>query len=253
MTDNGLSPHSKTLLSIALEQARNGTLEIGGLDNLFDFHKREFGDATMTGPDGEGGDTSGGGTGGDGGGDPAGSGDDDDPSGADDRDPKAKIAALESEKDRHFKQRQKAEKDLADTQARLKELEERDLGEQEKVVKERDELKTENEVLSTGLQELRIENSFLTDNTYTWHNPARALKLVDLSEVAIKEDGSVEGLKAALDKLAKSDPYLIKTQDSTDDGKKLPPGGDPQNRGKQKKGETPDRERLLQKYPGLRR
>lgn len=62
---------------------------------------------------------------------------------------------------------------------------------------------------------LSLEVAFLKDNTYKWQNPSTALKVADLDGVEVGADGKVTGLKAALEKLAKSDPYLL----ASDNGK----------------------------------
>jgi uncharacterized coiled-coil protein SlyX len=132
-------------------------------------------------------------------------------------------------------QRQLQEKDTkADgtTQARVTELEEG--------VTSRDKT----------IHELRIQNAFLAANKYTWHDAADALRLADLSGVEIDpEDGSVTGLKEALDALAKSKPHLIKVEGKKEDPKGS--SGSPNN-GK-RKGDTkkPDRASLSKTYPVL--
>jgi hypothetical protein len=72
-------------------------------------------------------------------------------------------------------------------------------------------------------KKLLLEKAFLEDSTYTWRNKADALRLADLDGVTVDlESSKVEGLKAALDKLAKNSPYLLEDKDS---GKgNTPPG-----------------------------
>jgi len=60
----------------------------------------------------------------------------------------------------------------------------------------------------------------VVDNTYSWHNPAAALKLADLSAVEIAEDGTVKNLKDALKAVADANPWMLKPKDGT------PPPGD---------------------------
>lgn len=59
------------------------------------------------------------------------------------------------------------------------------------------------------IKKLRIDNAFLTSDV-DWVDAEAALRLVDLSEVEIKDDGTVKGLKEALEALAKAKPYLVK-------------------------------------------
>jgi hypothetical protein len=100
---------------------------------------------------------------------------------------------------------------------------------------------------------LLLEKAFLEDSTYTWRNKTAALKLADLSNVTIDvETGKVEGLKAALDKLAKSDAYLL---EEANDGKGkggTPPGstGVPPGGGQLSGG--PDNKQLASRFPAMR-
>jgi hypothetical protein len=65
-----------------------------------------------------------------------------------------------------------------------------------------------------SIRKLRIDNAFLTQSDVEWHDPEAALALVDLSEVEIKDDGSVKGLKEALAALAEKKPYLVKQKEA---------------------------------------
>lgn len=168
-------------------------------------------------------------------------------------DPQKKIAALEEEKNRHFSARQKAEQENADFKARLQEYEDKGKSEAELKDRELSTLKEQNAALQEALQDLRIRNAFLSANTVEWHNPERALALVDLSEVQIDKDGNVDkaALKAASEALAKSDSYLVKVADKEDKGS----GGQPKS-GENPKGSDKDKgtdkETLRKKYPALR-
>lgn len=173
--------------------------------------------------------------------------------------PDAKIEDLEQEKERHYTRRKEAEKRADEAERQLRELKEKDKPEQEQLETRVSELETQNESLQSSLREALLDNAFLRDNTYSWHNPGRALRLADLSKVEIEDDGTVHGLKAALDALAKSDPYLI-SKDSDDKSKKdkkdLPDTSDKSNKStrekKQDSQKTRDQE-LRQKYAALRR
>lgn len=173
----------------------------------------------------------------------------------DDRDPQKKIAALEDEKNRHLRRRREAERERDDFRARLEALENKDKPETDLLKKENETLKSTNESLSEDLRSARLQIAFLQDNTYEWHSPGRALKLADLTDVEIDDDGTVNGLKAALDALAKSDPYLVKAKDekSKDEDKDQPKKTGDKPKSKQKKDDPSDRKTLATKYPGLRR
>lgn len=175
---------------------------------------------------------------------------------ADKGNPEAKIAALEDEKQRQYRRRQEAEKERDELKQRLEALEDKDKDENTKTAEKVQRLESENSELLEALRERTLENAFLKDNTYSWHNPGRALRLADLSEVEIDDDGNVHGLKAALDKLAKSDAYLIKQEEDREkDEDKTSTGGSKNKSKKDKQRESADaqKKRLHDKYPALRR
>ena len=99
------------------------------------------------------------------------------------------------------------------------------------------------------IQQLRINNAFLTANDYTWHDPEDAMRLADLSDVEIEEDGTVVGLKEALKALARSKPHLIKTPVKTDD--KRGSSGSANNGKRKGDAKKPDRTALSKTYPVL--
>lgn len=100
------------------------------------------------------------------------------------------------------------------------------------------------------IQQLRIQNAFLAANEYSWHDAADALRLADLSDVEIEEDGTVVGLKEALRALAKSKPHLIKKADDKDE--KRGPSGSANNGKRKGAKDKPDRTALSANYPILR-
>lgn len=174
--------------------------------------------------------------------------------------PDAKISALEEEKDRQYRRRKDAEAERDEMKKELEKLKGKDTPELEQLQNRVNEQETQINALTDTLRQARLENAFLQDNTYSWHNPSRALKLADLSDVEIEDDGSVHGLKAALDKLAKSDAYLInqesKGKGKSDDKKDLPDTSDSKNPSKKEKKDQSKEDRqkeLKQKYGALRR
>lgn len=146
---------------------------------------------------------------------------------------------------------QAADRAKAAAEARIKEFEDKDKSELEKAARDRDEALALGEKLAEQLDQERIRNAFMSSNKFQWRNPSTAIKLADLSEVTIGDDGKVTGLDKALEALAKSDPYLLKGDDDEDDDKlkgKTAAGGTPPKGNKQKA----RREELLTKYPALR-
>lgn len=120
------------------------------------------------------------------------------------------------------------------------------------------ELKTENEKLKEKLvtQSIRMEfNDLVTgsDALAKFKNPKTAFKLLDLSEVEIDEDGDITGLDDAIKALAKSDPYLLDKGKDEDDEDDEGSGSTGQPTGRKRGKGNPNRDKLLDKYPALRR
>jgi hypothetical protein len=146
-----------------------------------------------------------------------------------------------------------AEQALAQTQQKLREYEDKDKTELEKAQRDAAEKQAALEQTQLQLKQAQVHNAFLLNNTYQWHNSERALSLLDLSDVTIADDGKVTGLDKAIEALAKSDPYLLMPKDDTS-GSSLPPSGSNVGGGAPgSKGGKADRDKLLEKYPALRR
>ena len=186
--------------------------------------------------------------------DPEGSSDDKGDGDKGDKNPDAKIAALESEKDRHVRRRREAEEERDRLREELESLKGKDKSDEETATARVTELESEVETLTELVRSTRLENAFLSSNKYEWHNPGRALALADLSEVEIDSDGSVHGLESALDKLAKSDSYLLKPKEKKDPAKDEPSTENPKSKSKKDKGDDKAEDsKLRDKYPALRR
>jgi hypothetical protein len=123
-------------------------------------------------------------------------------------------------------------------------------GADDKPAPEVEELKNTNSQLARTNEDLLIRLEFMGNSKYEWKNPKAALRLLDLSEVEITEDGEVEGLDEAIDALAESDSYLLKGKDDDDAERRKRKTG--QQTGQRKTG-NPNREKLISKYPALRR
>lgn len=123
------------------------------------------------------------------------------------------------------------------------------------------ELKAQNAKLQEQLVAQQLRSSFTELTTGSkplaqFKNPKAAFKLLDLDDVEIV-DGEVEGLEDAIKALVKSDPYLLVSKDEDDEDEDevterrrrrttgQPTGG--------RKKANPDREKLVSKYPALRR
>ena len=234
-------------------------LSEGDIDGLLAFHRRTFGGLSMmAGKDDDDADDDDqdddAEDGNDDDGDDDGDDDDDDDDDKDtesDADRRIKELSAEGKKKRIRIREQKAriaelERELA-AKGKTKSKDDEDDSDSEEVASltaDRDKLLTDNEGL-------RIQVAFLKNAKHAWKNPAAALKLADLSDVEINDDGEVDGLDEALDALAESDPYLLKGKDETDETPKVKKSG--QRSGTQRKKGNANRDALLKKYPALRR
>ena len=102
-----------------------------------------------------------------------------------------------------------ADQKRAEVEGKYQQLVDKDLPAQEKLQRDFEAAAAARDQALADLRQSRLEKAFLSDNKYKWKNPSAALKLADLSKVDVLEDGTVTNLTAALDALAKSDPYLI--------------------------------------------
>ena len=173
---------------------------------------------------------------------------------------------------RYKKRMQAADRKNSELAARITALEKGDKKEDgepsEELVTAQKEVETLREANST----LRVENSFLLNNKFTWHDPKDVLALVLKDEdVEVDEDGEVQGIAAALKRIAKNKPWLVKKAESSsrdddpddddddeDDDDDQPaarrrrsPSGGAQNGRRGTKGA--DRAQLVQTYPALNR
>lgn len=156
---------------------------------------------------------------------------------------------LEAELAKQRERTQAADRRAAEHEAALKQLRDKDLPEQDKLKRDHEEAIKQVSALQETNRSLAMQVAFLKDNTYQWHNPERALKLVDLSKVEIGDDGSVSGLKDALNALAKSDPYLVDNSKEKDK-ETAPPGTAPGNNGRSGSGQL-DVNKLSKRFPAL--
>lgn len=155
----------------------------------------------------------------------------------------------QSEYDALMRRMQAADKRASEEAERRKQLEDRDKGELEKAQEKTKELEQSVQAKDQEIMNLRLQNAFLTDTSYTWHDPGDVLKFIAGDDtVTIDDNGNVQGMKAALDKLAKSKPYLVK-QEPGDNS----PGKSGSDMNGRKDKNEPDAAALRNKYPALRR
>lgn len=123
-----------------------------------------------------------------------------------------------AEFDAIFKRMQAADQAKAAAETKLKEIERKDQSELEKAKNDLADLQKEHADAMAALNQKALENEFLANNKHTWHDAKDALRLLDMEGVEVK-DGNVTGLTAAIEKLAKAKPHLLKSESDKDDDK----------------------------------
>lgn len=151
-----------------------------------------------------------------------------------------------SELDRVKERMRLADQRAGKAEQELSQLRDKDVPALEKANRDLAEVNKRVESLTATNRDLAVRIAFLQDNTHTWHNPERAMKLLDMEKVEVNDDGSVRGMKDAITALAKSDAYLIKTETVKQD----PPGTSAGNNGGSG-GNQPDSAKLARRLPVL--
>lgn len=164
-----------------------------------------------------------------------------------------KLANSEEARNRNADKRKELETENATLKSKIKQME-KDGTPDDAIKKQNEDLNETNAKLVAVNQNLMLQIAMRDDKAHDWVDPDAALRLADLSDVEFDEKtNKAIGLKAALDKLAKDKPYLLKAKDDEEGGQRQrtgrPPGG-----GKGGKQDAAARAAALRaKYPGLRR
>lgn len=183
----------------------------------------------------------------------------------DDDEDDEKLTRPERQAARYRVRAREAEKRAEDAEARIKALEDKDKPKDEVTTRELNEAREKAAKLEEKARTQTLELAFFRSNTVDWVDPADALKLVDLDDVDVDEDGTVDAkaLRVALKDLAKRKPHLVKpakpTESDDDDDEddeeedERPRRSAPARNGRRKgsKG-TSDRAALEKKFPVLR-
>lgn len=114
---------------------------------------------------------------------------------------------------------QAADRNRQAAQNELAQIRDKDMPELARLQRDHAAITEQNQRLTSQLQEQAVELAFLRDNKVKWKDGAAALKLLDRSNIQVGEDGTVDGVKLASEKLAKQYPWMV------DDAK--PEGGTP--------------------------
>ena len=107
---------------------------------------------------------------------------------------------------------------VRELEEKVKRYEDEKLSEQERLQKRLVELEQEHAQVLAEMEALRLRHAVeRAASKLGFRNPEDAYQLADLSGVAINEDGTVEGIEAALKALAKERPYLLRQEGSGGD------------------------------------
>lgn len=188
--------------------------------------------------------------------------DDDDDEEDDDLPPRARASRQAM---RYRRELRDAQKLILEMKRELKGFKDKDKKPEDLSAEELAEAKERADKLTARQQRLALENAFLRSNLIDWVDPDDALRLVDLDDVDVDEDGTVDrrALRAALKDLAKRKPHLVKKpkvsdrddeDDDTDDDEE-PRSGRPARMNGRRKGsrDTATRDDLAQRFPVLNR
>lgn len=160
---------------------------------------------------------------------------------------KARITALEKEKDRHFRKAAREKKRADALQAKI----DGSSGAADKDESKENEDSSESARKAEVNTNLALQNAFLMAETkHSFVNTKAALKLLDTSDVEIDDDGTVDGMEEAIEQLAKDHPYLLKKK-ATPASRRT--GDKPSSTTKNAEKSAAAKKRELEnRYPGLR-
>lgn len=163
--------------------------------------------------------------------------------------------------DKLTKQLQAADRRRTEAENELKQLRDKDLPEADKLQRDLQEATERAAKFEGNFTNLARQHAFLlatSEAKIQWQNPKAALRLAELKDLTINDDGSVDGIDEAVRALAEEHPYLVQ-EATTDTGadkdtKPKPRSGSPvgSGTGKAKKGGGLTDEELRQKFPALR-
>jgi hypothetical protein len=248
--------HSGPIAPYSLSNEAVAALQCGDIQSLLDSSKRRWGGLVMMAdppdddedkdkddPDKDDSEDSGGDSGSD--------KDKDDP----DED---KVSREEFER---IKARMKAaDKRADDAEAKVKKAEDAKKDDLTKAQDDLQEAQSKIDALEEQVSGLRLQNAFLTTNKHVWHNPDVALNIAQsqkyLDGVVDEQSGEVDkvALGKAMDRLAKENAYLVKTEDKKDDDEPDGPSGEPAGgRSKNNKDAKKEKEALKRRFPVLNR
>lgn len=184
--------------------------------------------------------------------------DDDDDDDKEDEKPKGDLITRE-EFDKVFARMQAADRAKTEAEKKVKEYENANKSELEREKARADEAEAKLVAATAAVRSQAVRLAFLTSSAgVTWHDPEDALAFAmrdeSLKDLEVSEDGTVDKavVKKVVDGLVKSKPYLVKKADGVGgDDKDSGPSGHHPDGNKDKK--SLDKQKLMEKYPALRR
>ncbi len=113
---------------------------------------------------------------------------------------------------------QAADRRATAAENKLKDADKAKLGELERAKLEAEEAKAESGKAANDLRTARLENAFLTDSV-KWHDSADAFLILSrdfMDGVEINDQGKVVGMDAAVKKMVRVKPHLVKTETASE-------------------------------------
>lgn len=156
--------------------------------------------------------------------------------------------------DKLFARMQAADRAKTTAEKALREREQKDMSEVDRLKAQLEDATSRADGSDDRLKAMIIENAFHRDNTVTWHDVSDAIAALDLSGVEVGEDGKVKGMAAAIKDVAKRKPHYVKTSSDKDEGEgTTQPAANGASNGRRKgeKGETFDRQKMVNRFPAL--
>jgi hypothetical protein len=166
-----------------------------------------------------------------------------------------------AEFDRLKAQLSQADQKRTAAEQELQQLKDKDLSEKDKAVKDLQTITAERDTLVTEVNKLRLANAFLSANTITWADSEVALEIANSKGYladAVNDKGEVDSkeLAKALEKLSKDKPFLVKSQDDSeeDEEEQVPASGQPASgAGRKKADDEVRKDRIVSSLPALGR
>lgn len=159
---------------------------------------------------------------------------------------KEKLHKLSRENSRWRHQVRDLENKQKAAQKKIEGFESKNKSELEKAQADLEKSKAELSSISASYQNSVIEREFLKSNKYKWQDAGAALKLIDLDNVTIDEDGKVKGMNDAIKQLATDYPFLVSNNGDENGAGGKPTGSSPG--GKKKDNRELERTALEKKY-----